>query len=232
MNYPKKIDKRISYKIVLDTETCPIIPSSEVNPFNMLCYNVGWAVVDKRGKIYAVRSFANSDIFLRDTEKLKSAYYYDKMPFYVKAIKNREMVLTPFENIRKAFLNDIEFFNSKQVFAHNMYFDYHALNTTMQYLTRNRKAYFFSYGLKICDTLRMSRDILGNMPTYKRFCIENNYLTKDGNCRFTAEILYRFISKDYNFIEKHTAIEDVLIEKEILSYCYRQHKKMNILLKG
>ena len=29
-----------------------------------------------------------------------------------------------------------------------------------------------------------------------------------------------------DFIESHTALEDVMIEKEILAYCYRQHKKM------
>jgi hypothetical protein len=42
----------------------------------------------------------------------------------------------------------------------------------------------------------------------------------------TAEVLYRFITKDNDFVESHTGLEDVMIEKEILAYCYRQHKKM------
>ena len=64
------------------------------------------------------------------------------------------------------------------------------------------------------------------MPTYKKFCLENGYMTKNNQCRFTAEILYRFISKNNGFIEEHKGLDDVLIEKEIMAYCYRQHKKM------
>jgi hypothetical protein len=54
------MDKRINYKIVLDTETCPIDKDlNEVVPSNMWVYDCGWAVVDKRGKVYKTRSFVN-----------------------------------------------------------------------------------------------------------------------------------------------------------------------------
>ena len=47
------MDKRISYKLVIDTETCPINKEVDgVFPSNMWTYDVGWAVVDKRGKVY------------------------------------------------------------------------------------------------------------------------------------------------------------------------------------
>jgi hypothetical protein len=52
-------------------------------------------------------------------------------------------------------------------------------------------------------------------------------MTKNNQPRLTAEIIYRFISGDENFIEEHKGLDDVLIEKEILAYCYRKHKKMN-----
>jgi hypothetical protein len=41
-----------------------------------------------------------------------------------------------------------------------------------------------------------------------------------------AEVLYRFISGNNEFIESHTGLEDVLIEKEIFAYCVKQHKAM------
>ena len=44
--------------------------------------------------------------------------------------------------------------------------------------------------------------------------------------RFKEEILYRFINGNNDFIENHTGLEDVMIEKEILAYCFRQHKAM------
>ena len=114
----------------------------------------------------------------------------------------------------------------KEVYAHNMRFDYGTLNNTERWLTKSKYRYFFPYGTEICDTLKMARQVIGTMPTYRRFCEENGYLTKNGQLRFTAEILYRFISKDNTFVEKHTGLEDVLIEKEILAYCFKQHKKM------
>ena len=66
----KKMDRRISYKIVLDTETCPIDKDLDgVFPSNMWVYDCGWAIVDKRGKVYRTRSFVNADIFLEEKER-------------------------------------------------------------------------------------------------------------------------------------------------------------------
>jgi hypothetical protein len=99
-------------------------------------------------------------------------------------------------------------------------------NNTERWLTKSKYRYFFPYGVKICDTLKMARQVIATMPTYKNFCEENNYLTKNNQCRLTAEIIYRFITGDMEFKESHTGLEDVLIEKEILRYCYAKHKKM------
>ena len=225
------MDRRISYKIVLDTETCPVDKDfNGVTPQNMWVYDCGWAAVDKRGKVYKSRSFVNADIFLNEKELIKSAYYAKKIPMYWEQIKSGERILTSFYNIRKALLEDIKEFEVTEIFAHNMRFDYGALNNTQRWLSKSKYRYFFPFGIEICDTLRMARDVISKMPTYKRFCEENNYITKNGQLRLTAEIIYRFITKDNNFVENHTGLEDVMIEKEILAYCYKQHKKMRKLL--
>lgn len=41
-----------------------------------------------------------------------------------------------------------------------------------------------------------------------------------------AEVIYKYISGNNDFIESHTGLEDVMIEKEIFAKCCRQHKKM------
>ena len=223
----KKIDKRISYKIVLDTETCPVDKDFDgVSPNNMWVYDLGYAVVDKRGNVYETFSFVNADIFLNEKELMKSAYYADKIPMYWEDIKAGKRILTSFYNIRKQLLESIEKYNVTEIYAHNMRFDYGTLNTTQRWLSKSKYRYFFPYGSEICDTLKMARDVIGKMPTYKKWCEVNNYLCKNGSPRFTAEILYRFISGQEEFDEEHTGLSDVLIEKEILAYCYRQHKKM------
>ena len=65
-------------------------------------------------------------------------------------------------------------------------------------------------------------------PSFIKFCKENGYMTNHAIPRpqLKAEVLYRYISGDNEFIESHTGLEDVEIETEILAYCYRQHKKM------
>ena len=223
----KKIDKRVNYRMVIDTETCPVDKDlQEVLPSNMWTYDIGWAIVDKRGKVYKTRSFVNADIFLAEKELMNSAYYADKIPMYWEQIKAGERVLTSWYVIKKTLRKDMAEYGVKEVYAHNMRFDYGTLNNTERWLTKSKYRYFFPYGTEICDTLKMARQVIGTMPTYRRFCQENGYLTKNGQLRFTAEILYRFISKDNTFVESHTGLEDVLIEKEILAYCFKQHKKM------
>ena len=216
--------------IVMDTETCPVKKMDAVLPSNMWTYDMGWSVVDIDGTPLVDRSFIVAEIFLREAERMKSAYYAKKILQYWEDIKSGKRILTSWYNIRKILLADIEEYGIKRVFAHNARFDYGTLNQTHKHITNGKYYYFFPKEIQVCDTLKMSRDVIGKMPTYKKFCAENGYLDKLGRPRHTAEILYRFITKDNDFVESHTALEDVMIEKEILAYCYRQHKKMRVLL--
>lgn len=223
-----KIDRRISYKIVLDCESCPLDREvNEVSPQNMFAYDLGWQVVDKRGNVYVSRSYAIADIFLEEKDLMKSAYYADKIPGYWEEIKQGERVLTSFYKVRNQLLEDIKNFEVKQVFAHNMRFDYGTLTNTQRWLTKSKYRYFFPCGVEICDTLKIARQLIAPMPTYRRYCEENGYLTKNNQPRLTAEIIYRFISGNDDFEEVHKGIDDVNIEKEILAYCYRKHKSFN-----
>lgn len=227
------MDRRISYKIVIDTETAPCDKTlDEVLSSNMLVYDIGWAVVDKRGTVYQARSYVNADVFLDERELMKSAYYADKVPKYWEDIKAGRRILTTFYNIRKTLLEDIFLWEITEIYAHNMRFDYGALNNTERWLTKSKYRYFFPKDIVICDTLKMARDVIANTPTYIAFCQENGYLTKNGRVQTKAETLYRYITQDTDFVESHTGLEDVMIEKEIMAYCYRKHKKMRKELWG
>ena len=221
------MDKRISYKIVIDTETCPLDKNFEgVDPFNMFVYDIGYAVVDKRGRVYRTRNFVVKEIFNNEKELMKSAYYAEKLVQYREEIANGVRTVASLYEIRKTLTEDIKEFGVEQVFAHNMRFDYNSLNNTQRWLTKSKYRYFIPYGLEICDTLKMARQVVAPMPTYKRFCERNGLVTKNGKPQLKAETIYRFLKQDLTFVEKHTGLEDVMIEKEILAYCYRQHKKM------
>ena len=220
------MDKRINYKIVLDTETCPLEQADEVTPWNMFVYDIGWAIADKRGKVYKTQSFINADIFLDEKELMKSAYYSEKIPKYWEDIKSSIRQLKSFYNIRKQLLEDISEYGVKEIYAHNMRFDYGTLQNTQRLLTKSKYRYFFPKGIEICDTLKMARQVLKDSKMYRVWCEQNGYITKNNQCRFSAEVLYRYITGNDDFIESHTGLEDVMIEKDILAYCYSRHKKM------
>lgn len=234
INPMNKIDRRHIYGICLDTETANTITNENgLDMTNVLFYDLGFQVVDSHGRTYGEKySFVNSDIFLHEKELMKSAYYANKIPQYWKDIwAGKRKVATTYE-IRKALCEVVERYNCQFVCAHNAQFDQRSLNNTQRWTTKSRFRYFLPKDLEWWDTLKMARSVMGQMPTYRKFCEENGYLTKNGQLRFTAEICYRFISKDSTFKESHTGLEDVEIETEILRYCHRQHKPMKKKLRG
>ena len=214
-----KIDKRRTYYIVFDTETCN-------NMDNPLMYDLGFAVVDKMGNVYAHFSFIIYEVFFGMSELMKSAYYSDKLPKYYEDIKNGNRKIVTLFTAKKIFNEVCKEYNVRAIIAHNARFDYKSTNGTQRYITKSKYRFFLPYGVELWDTMKMAKDTIAKQKTYIRFCEENNYLTKNGKVRVTAEILYKYISGNNDFIESHTGLEDVMIEKEIFSKCMAQHKKM------
>lgn len=215
------MDKRIHYIIMLDTETAGTLQ----DPF---VYDIGWAITDKKGRIYKKRSFIIDEIFNKELELMDTAYYTSKRKKYIKEIAEGKRILTDFYTARAALWADMEEYGTKTVAAHNMPFDYRSTNTTQRWLTKSKYRYFFPYGTEFWDTLRMAQDVVAYTPTYQQFCKENGFVTKHKTPRtqVTAEVLYRFITRDMDFIEDHTALEDAVIEAKILAYCFNKHKPM------
>ena len=196
---------------MLDTETT----NSLDDP---ICYDVGFAVVDREGAIYETHSFVVAEVFLNE-ELMASAYFIEKVPQYWEDIKKGTRKLAKFNTIRKVLAETMKKYNTNIVIAHNARFDYRSTAKTQRYLTKSKYRYFLPYGTEIWDTLKMAREVLKNDVAYDNFCYDNNYVTKRGCKRFTAEILYRFFTGDNDFVESHTGLEDVTIEKVIFAEC-------------
>lgn len=223
------MDKRINYLIGLDTETCNgILIDDKLDLTQSLVYDIGWAVVDKRGKVYRTRSFVVREIFYGMRDVMRSAYYADKIPQYEQDIKNGTRSLASLFRIRQTLINDIKLYGVKNIFAHNASFDVRALNNTIRYITKSRFRWFFPWDIVVWDTLKMAKQVIGSQKSYQIYCAEHGYLTKHRKprVRLTAEILYRYLTGNETFAESHTGLEDVLIETKILTHCIRQHKKM------
>lgn len=230
----QRIDRRRHYYLMLDTETANTITEEDgnLNMFNVLAYDFGWAVVDKHGNVYETASFVNEDIFDYMQDLMKSAYYAWKIPIYENDIANGTRIKTTTKEIKRILWDTMERYKITEVVAHNCRFDYRSCNNTQRYTTQSKYRYFFPYGTIFLDTMRMANDTICKQKSYIAFCQENGYMTKNGQVRKTAEILYRYISGNKQFIESHTGLEDVLIETQIFAKCWAQHKPMQILCFG
>ena len=213
------IDKRISYYLTIDTETA----NSMDDP---MMYDLGGCIHDKRGNVYETFSFVIYDVFCADRELFNTAYYAEKRPMYEQQIQDGSRKIVSIFTARSHVHDLCKKYNVKAIIAHNARFDYRSTNCTLRYITKSRCRYFLPYGIPIWDTLKMAQDTICKQPTYIRWCQANDFCQKNGKPRATAEILYRYISGNTEFIEDHTGLEDVLIEKEIFVRCIRQHKKM------
>lgn len=223
------VDKRKHYIIVLDTETCNgIMTNEELDLSNSLVYDLGFAVVDKKGNVYESYSFVISEIFYGMKDVMASAYYANKIPQYEEDINKGTRKVVSLYEARKILIDTMKKYHTNTIAAHNAGFDLRALNTTQRYLTKSKYRYFFPFATEIWCTLKMARQTIGKQKSYKLFCEVNNYITKHKvpQIRLTAEIIHRYLTGNNEFIESHTGLEDVIIEKEILAHCLRQHKKM------
>ena len=228
-----KIDHRKHYILVLDTETANTMrdDNGQLDTSSTLMYDCGWSVMAiPHGEIFEERSFVNSDIFVDEKELMKSAYYAKKIPQYEADLATGKRKMATTYEIRQRMLADIANYGIKEVVAHNARFDYNSLNTIQRWETKSAFRYWFPYGITIWDSARMARSVILKMPTYRKFCEKYDLLTKTGRLPFNAEVLYKFITKNPDFVESHTGLEDVQIEREIVLYCYKQHKPMKKLL--
>ena len=223
----KKIDRRRTYLIMGDTETCNTrMENGKLDMRDVLVYDFGFAVCDKQGRIYEKYSFIIKEIFFDMKDLMKTSYYADKLPQYYEEICNGQRKVVSLYEARKILADVMKKYNTNIFVAHNARFDDNALKVTERYTTKSKYRYFLPFGTEVWDTMKMASDTICKQKTYKKFCEENGYLTKKGQVRKTAEILYRYITKNNDFTESHTGLEDVMIEKEILAHCFRQHKAM------
>ena len=225
----KKIDRRRHYIIVMDTETCNTIEDNgKLDLFNALVYDIGWQVTDKHGNLYEEKSYLVKEIFEWEQDLMKSAYYASKIPQYLQEVAEGERIIASYYEIHKDFVETMERYETKTVAAHNMRFDNRSTNNTQRWLTKSKFRFFFPYGTELWDTMKMANDVIATTPTYKQFCLDNGFVTKHKTPRprVTAEILYRYISGDVDFVEEHKGLEDVNIERQIMAYCFAKHKPM------
>lgn len=190
--------------MVFDTETTSID-----KPF---CYNIGYVIANEN-EILVQKSFVVEQIW-HNLPLFKTAYYADKRPLYVSAMKARKTVLDKFGYICREMARDIKQHNVKVAFAYNSPFDEKVFNFNCDWF----KCLNPFDTVIIKDIRAFAHKYIVN-EDYMQFCEENELFTESGNYSTTAETMFRYISNEIDFIEDHTALSDSIIELAILRKC-------------
>ena len=218
--------------MVFDTETCntPKV-DGQLDTSCGQVYDFGLQIEDNEGYVYEEMSFVNEDVFFGLPQAMQEAYFADKIPQYLMDIRMGKRKIINTWQMYKVVRELVEKYNIKAFIAHNARFDVRVLNATLRYQTKSKRRYFFPYGIPIWDTMTMANDTICKQSNYRKFCLDNGYMTnhKVPQVRKTAEILWRFLTQDNEFVESHTGLEDVQIEAQIFAECVRRHRRMERL---
>lgn len=210
-----KLDRRKHYTGILDVES---VGTEE----QAIVYDVGLVITDKKGQVQEKKGWIIKEVF-EDKELMESAYYIRHYPKYLRMLAEGEFELVPFIQMQEEFNEMLERWNVKTVAAYNLEFDSGALPHTMNYL--NIEGKFLRDSYQILDLWSFFCETVAQQKGFRKFAIKHELYSKFYNLKTTAEVAYRYIHNDPEFIEEHTALADCLIETEIYAHCVRQNKK-------
>ena len=117
-------------------------------------------------------------------------------------------------------------YNIKAVIAYNAAFDRKALNCTMKEFSKFGTDHFFPDSVTFWDSWGMACETILQHKAYYKNAHSEQWVSDAGNCMSNAECAFRYTTKNLGFIERHTALADVLVEVEIFVKVMRQKKKM------
>lgn len=201
--------------IVFDTET-----TSVNKPF---VYDIGYTVYDTDSDtLIAKRSYIVTNVW-NNMMLFSTAYYADKREKYEQNLTNRLMVKHSFEWVVEKITNDVEQFEITDGFAYNSSFDIGVFKFNCEWF---RTPNPFD-NVKIHDIRGYVHQWIACAEEYRAFCDEHKLYTDSGNYSTTAEDVYRFITKNVEFTEAHTALADSEIELDILKACIAEGAEWN-----
>lgn len=192
-------------KIILDTETISL-----EKPF---IYDLGYVIANEKGEIVATKSYVITQIW-NNKELFATSYYANKKPLYLQRLKSGYSKKVSWGNAMRYLANDIKKYGITEIYAYNSRFDTRAINFMCAWFKVNNGL----GALKINDIMNYIKPITETLDYYE-FCANNNYMTTQETPKpqKKAETLYRYLTKNVDFLEEHTGLEDSKIELFILN---------------
>ena len=205
-----------TYIAVVDTEVIGLA--------NRSIYDLGVCIMDKKGNIVEQGSWLIQEIF--DNERLfATAYFANKRNLYFQKLEEGKIEKVPFLVARQRLLEMIGRWNVKYLSAYNLGFDLSAFKYSMKAFTGSD--HFFPLemdSISRLDIWGFACETILQQKTFQKMAVAKGWISDKGNKISNAEICFRYITGNDNFVEEHTGLEDCKIECQILARCFAQHK--------
>lgn len=200
--------------MVLDTETASLKGG---------VYDVGYTIATSKGVILLERNWLVKETFTNG-RLMKGAYFASKMfSHYAEMLQNGVVELTNWRYIIAFMQYDFHAYDVNILAAYNLPFDLRVMTQTHKMLGNNS---LILPPCKKLDLYRFACSTLMNTPTYRTLCEQEGWISKAGNYLTNAQCAYRYCIGDFGFIENHTALNDAIIETEIMRRCYAAKQKI------
>ena len=214
----KKFDRRRKYYMVLDCETATLPYAGKLSADDKkkiaiakpLIYDLGWKIIDKKGREYARKNFLITEIF-SVPEIFNTAYYASKRPQYIEKLNHGEIKLATWAEASAELVADLA--NVEAVGAYNSMFDFKkAIPFTELYMNKLYSPDFhkwLAFQENLCNILLHSKsgsgrefepdvfrfrgveyplfDLWGlsceyilDNDEYKQMCVDNGWQTESG----------------------------------------------------
>lgn len=193
--------------VVFDTET-----TSLEKPF---AYNIGWLIYNTEEKKVVIKHDFIVEQIWHNAELFTTAYYANKRKQYIKRMRGRTCQMEKLGYITQLMYREFKQYEVQSAYAYNSPFDDKVFNFNCDWF----KIINPFDDIPIYDIRGYVHKAIAYKPEYQEFCTENGYFTESGNFSTTAETVYRFLTKNKDFVEAHTALADSEIECDILNYC-------------
>ena len=210
---------------IVDTETANMVNQP-------IPYDIGYSLINpETHETFIERSFVVQETFM-NKDLMAGAYYAKKVPQYWEDLKAGRRQMKRITTIKRIVADDFKKYNVKMVGAYNMCFDKRAVNNGIRYNTYSFYRWFFPYETKFFDIWHGACSSFLRSKHFIKWAIRNGFVSDKGNIKTSAEIAYRYITKDVDFEESHTGLEDVKIETEIFFKVLRCRMKYDFSVVG
>lgn len=199
---------------VIDTETATLW--GEVFDFGMV-------IVNSKGKEIARYDAIVKEVY-DNVRTMKKAFYFNKVDsFYEPNLRCKRMVKKSWRTICVEVSALCQKHRVSVVSAYNLAFDRRVIAATNK---RYNGFSMFPKGTKELCLWKFACNTELQSDAFEELAMAQGWVSPAGNLRTNAEVAYKFMTGNLNFSESHTALDDALIELDLLKLLMAKHAEL------